>query len=100
MFKNFKRNFAEFRGKPPGKRFLAYYQHRHDPNSSQTKRMLVLAGAGLLILLGLIMMPAPGPGLLVVAAGAALMAGESAAVARALDRGELAIRALISGLRR
>jgi hypothetical protein len=45
-------------------------------------------------------MPAPGPGMLIVAAGAAMLAGESKAVALALDGAERGVRRLLARWRR
>jgi hypothetical protein len=45
-----------------------------------------------LILIGLVFMALPGPGFVPAFAGLALLAGESAAMARALDRAELRVR--------
>nr|WP_241696186.1 PGPGW domain-containing protein [Solimonas terrae] len=55
-------------------------------------RPLRLAAGVAVLAAGLILVPAPGPGLLVVAVGAALLAGESASVATWLDHGELRVR--------
>ena len=51
---------------------------------------------GVLILLaGIVLLPLPGPGMLVVAAGALLMAEGSRAVAGLLDAIEVRVRSLI-----
>jgi hypothetical protein len=52
------------------------------------------------LLAGAIMLVAPGPGVLVFALGAALVAEESLWMAKLLDRAELRIRSLISALRK
>lgn len=76
----------------PGERFQKLHQRRHETGASGGQRSLRMAAAVGLILLGLVMMPAPGPGMLVVLAGAALLASESLGTARRLDRLELWVR--------
>jgi hypothetical protein len=49
---------------------------------------------------GAVMLVAPGPGILVFALGATLVAEESLWTAKLLDRAELRIRSLISTLRK
>lgn len=58
-------------------------------------------GAGALVMAaGLVFLAIPGPGLVVLGAGFALVARESLWVARMLDRLELAVRPLFLRLRR
>jgi hypothetical protein len=59
----------------------------------------ILAGSAL-IAAGLFMLVAPGPGLLVLVLGGALIAEESAPMARLLDAAEVRIRRAISALRK
>ncbi|HEY2396570.1 MAG TPA: PGPGW domain-containing protein [Rudaea sp.] len=55
-------------------------------------RTLLVVGGGLILLaLGMILLVLPGPGLLIAAIGAALIAGESLTVARILDRIDLGL---------
>lgn len=56
------------------------------------KRAAFVAGGIALTLVGLIFMAVPGPGIPVLAIGLALVAQESAALARLLDRAELRLR--------
>jgi hypothetical protein len=76
----------------PGKRFQARYEQRRRMRASVlwTPLYLIL-GSGLFVL-GLTMMVAPGPGLIVLFMGAALIGQESLVVARALDRTEVGLR--------
>ena len=53
-----------------------------------------------LVVVGLVLVPAPGPGWLVVFAGAGLLAQESLALARSLDAMELRVRSWIPGGRK
>ena len=59
----------------------------------------ILSGAAL-IAAGLFMLVAPGPGILVLVAGCALVAEESHYMARFLDWAEVRIRRAISTLRK
>jgi hypothetical protein len=53
-----------------------------------------------MFLAGIVLMPATGPGFLVVFVGAAMLAEESVIAARALDSAELKLRALHIRVRR
>jgi len=53
----------------------------------------------LLCLTGVVMLVTPGPGLLALLAGAGLLAAESLALARVLDRAELWLRSRARGWR-
>ena len=75
---------------PSGTRFRAY--HARLAQRPSLMRTLLAIGCGLILLaLGLVMIVLPGPGLLVAAIGAALIAGESLTVARLLDRVDLGV---------
>jgi hypothetical protein len=85
MFDSLKRRVRRFMAAPSGTRFRAYHERLSQrPNLTRT---LLVVGCGLILLaLGLVMLVLPGPGLLVAAIGAALIAGESLSAARLLDR--------------
>lgn len=72
----------------PGRRFTARYRRRRPPLA----RTLGVAGGAALMVLGAILLVAPGPGLVVLLAGAVLLARESRRAARWLDRAELCVR--------
>lgn len=94
MFESTKRQWQTLRNSPAGQRFRCYHQQRRSAARSALRRGLMLLAGATLALIGLIMVPAPGPGLLVMLIAACLMARESCAVADALDRAELASRRL------
>ena len=74
---------------PSGQRFRAHYERmRSKPGMMRT--LLAVGGGLVLIALGIIMLVTPGPGLIVAAIGAALIAGESLIAAKILDRIDLA----------
>ncbi len=74
----------------PGRRFRERYRRHAD--DTPARRHWSAAGAVGVILLGLILMPFPGPGTLIVIIGLALLAGISARVAGLLDLAELRLR--------
>jgi len=77
----------------PGRRFNDRYAHAQRRRSRLAAALVIAGGIGLVIV-GLLMLVSPGPGVLLMLFGAALLAGESARIARALDRMELALRAM------
>ena len=77
----------------PGRRFAVLHRARRRRNA--VRKAAAIAGGSGLILLGLLLMATPGPGLLATLLGAGLVASESPAFARALDRLELRVRAMI-----
>jgi hypothetical protein len=84
MFGALKRRLRHFMHVPSGERFRTFYDRHHQ--RPHLVRSIVTIGAGLLLIaLGLLLLVLPGPGLLVAAIGAALLAGESLMVARAMD---------------
>lgn len=95
-----KDHWNEFRRGKPGRRFQDYYELRHDTRGNVALRVLKLVLGTVLLLIGLVMMPAPGPGTLVVAIGAVLVARESRVAARAFDAIERGLRAALQKLRR
>ncbi|MBS0582380.1 MAG: hypothetical protein JSS42_04685 [Proteobacteria bacterium] len=68
-----------------GTRFRRQHRRRR-ANPHPVRTILAVTGGMLVFLVGLVMLVTPGPGLLVMAIGAALVAGESLLVARLLDR--------------
>ena len=94
VFQRLKANWICLKQGKPGSRFLDCYKYKQDlrqkfgPIYRRIDISLGLATA----LFGLIMVPAPGPGWIIVFCGCALLAGESKNVARAMDRGEIYLR--------
>ncbi len=84
----------------PGERFRAYYRASHAEGTSRTRNAL-LTGLGVVVLVvGLVALPAPGPGFLIIAVGGGLIARQSEGVATLLDRGEVGLRAFLAHGRR
>lgn len=85
MLEHIKSSWDLFLRSPRGRRF----QDLHERSKSERKRkrrgmVLMILGVGV-VLLGLVMLVIPGPGLLIVAAGLMLVAAESMIMARWLD---------------
>ena len=94
MFENLKKTWHMLRNAEPGKRFQEYNRHHQAGRRSQVSKVLSVVVGVVIVAVGLVALPAPGPGMLVIAIGAAFIARESRVVAKALDWLELRIRAL------
>ena len=92
MFRRLTRQWRAMVEAKPGKRFQARYEQRRQMRASVLWTPLYLILGSALFVLGLTMMVAPGPGLIVLFMGAALIGQESLVVARALDRTEVGLR--------
>ena len=98
MLDRLKQGWRELKRGQPGRRFQDRYLRRRDRARASTVRKCSVIGAGvLLVLAGILFLPLPGPGFLIIAAGALLMAGQSWSIARALDSLETTIRKLLGG---
>jgi Putative transmembrane protein (PGPGW) len=76
----------------PGRRFQERYRRKSSSDRGRLARCaIVLAGIGL-TLVGLFFLAVPGPGIPILAIGLALVAQESAMMARLLDRAEIRLR--------
>ena len=96
MIRRLRSGWRELRQGEPGRRFRDRYERRRRQNRHGGFRKWGVVVLGVLIVLaGIVLLPLPGPGMLVVAAGALLMAEESRAVARLLDAIEVRARSLI-----
>ena len=77
-----------FKTARPGHRFERLY-YRREARPTLWQRSTFLGLGLLLMLIGLVMLAAPGPGTVVFLLGAAVAAQESRRVARAMDRIEI-----------
>ena len=75
----------------PGRRFRDRHGHAHN---GLRRALFILAGA-LLIVVGILLFVTPGPGMVVIGIGAAIIATESGRVAALLDELELRVRMLL-----
>jgi hypothetical protein len=94
--------WQRFREDRPGHRFQNLYRRRRDGKSGRfpAKRIFNVVGAIGLLVVGLILLPAPGPGWLVIVVALGLMACEFLAFARCLDSAEVHVRSWLSARRR
>jgi len=81
----------------PGHRFQSRYERNQHARAGAVRKWSLIALGAVLILAGIVFLPLPGPGMLIIAAGAFLMAERSRAAARALDWVEVKVRRLIRG---
>ena len=93
MFQFIAERWRCFRGSSPGRRFQERYERT--VNHVGWRRWAVICGGTVLCAVGAVMLVAPGPGLLLLAVGAFMLAEQSPTCARALDRLELRLRKLM-----
>ena len=99
IFQRMRREWQAFRDDPPGHRFRNHLKRMREAGSAKLRAISV--GLGVVLLAGgVVLLFVPGPGLVVVVFGLALLAGESRALARQLDRAEPHVRRWQAGLRR
>ena len=91
MFAQWKEEWQWLRRQPPGERFQAFFHSRQERRQGSAATTVV---AMALLLVGAVMLVIPGPGLLVMSLGFALLASQSEALARRLDGLELRLRRL------
>lgn len=90
----------EFAAAEPGTRFEREYERKREGQQPGWKRLLGVLLGVTLILVGIVELAVPGPGLLVIGIGATALARESRAIARWLDRGEVTARRLAARVAR
>ncbi|HSE68883.1 MAG TPA: PGPGW domain-containing protein [Gemmatimonadales bacterium] len=79
----------------PGHRFKREHEHHRGGKRGRSARIFSVALGLLIVAIGIVGLPAPGPGTLVIALGGALLARESHAVARAMDWAEVQLRRVL-----
>ena len=89
-----KKEWRQFKSAKPGTRFTRQYESNQEERKHKWTRPAMIALGALIILVGIVALPAPGPGMLVIAAGAALLARESRWIAERLDAAEVSLRRL------
>jgi hypothetical protein len=100
MFPGLKEQWRRLREDPPGQRFRKRYERRKSERRSPFMRVAWTVVALLLIVAGIAGIPLPGPGIVLIAVGLAVLAEESRVIAKLCDRIEVAIRRLIPGVRK
>lgn len=84
-----KRQWKHFVAVPSGRRFQMRHRLQRAKAGGMLRKILISGFGGLIMLAGVAMLVLPGPGLLTMVIGAALIAEESLLAARALDRLDL-----------
>jgi hypothetical protein len=93
VFDALAQRWHSFKSSRPGRRFQDRYERT--ANAAGWRRWAVLAAGTALSMVGLMMLVTPGPGVLLLAIGATLLAEQSLWAARLLDRLELRLRKLV-----
>lgn len=92
MLDRLKRTWRQLKSGTPGKRFQAQYERQQRSRRPAWVRPVWIAAGTVLTAAGLVALVAPGPGVLLVGLGAAMIARESRVAARSLDWIELRLR--------
>lgn len=100
MFKRIGDSWRELKNGRPGTRFQEQYERQHREEGSRIGRAARIVAGIILIPAGLFFLPAPGPGAIVLALGAIMIAREFMFAAKALDRLELRTRQALRWLSR
>ena len=93
MFSRLRQEWRLFIQARPGSRFVLLHERKRSGEPSLARRFFWWSSGVLLILVGLVMLVTPGPGLLSIAFGLGCLAQESLPVARKCDGLELRLRA-------
>jgi uncharacterized protein (TIGR02611 family) len=99
MFEEFKREWAQLKRGRPGSRFVDQHDKERKQKSPVGRVVRIVVGV-LLFPIGVVFLAIPGPGLLVIAVGAILIAREFKFAARLLDIIEVRGRKLMSWTQR
>lgn len=94
MVERLKNAWRQLKQGAPGERFAQFHARRDGLRRGRPWKYIFPPLGFALVAIGLILLPAPGPGMLVTLAGLTLLARESLMVARALDWAELRVRRL------
>ena len=92
MFARLKDYWEDLKRGEPGSRFQDQHDKERSEQRSSVGRVLRIIAGFLLIPIGVFFLAVPGPGLLVIALGAVMIATELRVVAQALDAIELRVR--------
>jgi hypothetical protein len=100
MLTRLKRELRLLQDAPAGSRFRRRHKRMLARKPPTWLRLARILGSALVAAAGVLLFALPGPGILVVILGLAMLGGEFAWVARMLDWGELQLREWWAGARR
>jgi phage shock protein PspC (stress-responsive transcriptional regulator) len=97
MIQKARENWRRFKQSEPGHRFQDHHRHHQSRigRRSYLRGFFGIVGGLLVVVGGLIAVPGPGPGWLVILLGLGIIAGESLSFARSFDRAEVKLRGLV-----
>ncbi len=90
MTETLREQWRRFASRPAGRRFQMRWRARREKPAGFARKLFLMGLGAVLVVLGAVMLVLPGPGLLVLLIGTALIAEESLFVARLVDRVDLA----------
>jgi hypothetical protein len=100
MFEGLKHEWSQLKRGEPGSRFRRQFDRNRKPKSGNFGRAVRVVCGLLLFPVGLFLLAVPGPGLVVIAIGAVLIAREFRWAAGALDRLEVRGRRVVRSAKR
>jgi uncharacterized protein (TIGR02611 family) len=100
MFNDLRKQWRDLTKVVPGTRFQNRFHRRKERRRKPLLRAFYLMMGAALLIAGVVLMPAPGPGFFVAFVGAGMLAEESLLAARAFDWLELKLRARFSRFER
>lgn len=94
MIQTLQKNIIRLQTGHPGRRFHDFYEHRQNQRNHRwtLASAATIVGGLLMAGVGVILIPAPGPGALIVLLGLGLLGSEFEFIARFLDRLECKVR--------
>ena len=99
MIGRLQQGWQELKRGQPGRRFQDRYARRREAVRGVLGKCAFVCLGVLILLAGIVFLPLPGPGMIIMAVGALLMAEGSRTMAKALDALEVRARRLYSSLR-
>jgi uncharacterized protein (TIGR02611 family) len=97
MIQRAKENWRRLKESRPGQRFQDHhYRHQHQDGRGRSSFQVIFTVVGGVMVVGggLVAVPGPGPGWLIILLGLVIIAGESLSFARFADRAEIKLRRL------
>jgi uncharacterized membrane protein YbaN (DUF454 family) len=99
VLQTLRKQWRDLASAQPGHRFQSHYRREHQKSGGTNRPWKLIVGIALIVV-GVVLMFLPGPGVVFLALGGAFLAGESQVVARALDRFELYALRLFAKIKR